>query len=133
MTTTQQCFWAGVDLFTVATCKVEKFGAEISVKGQWIITGTTYHLSPSLTASECVSDHGKATCREIGGQCITERDGYYLVSGLCITFGLIFFVAVIIPTARKLQGERIFSFKFLPWLIFHLPPALPVAEWRVKM
>ena len=28
------------------------------------------------SASECVSDAGKAQCHELGGQCHTERDGY---------------------------------------------------------
>ena len=39
----------------------------------------------------------------MGGQCIIERDGYYWISGVCVTFGLIFLVGFIIPTARKLQ------------------------------
>jgi hypothetical protein len=53
---------------------------------------------------ECVSEQGKHVCKELGGRCHVERDGYYLVSGICVTFGLIFLVAFIMPTARKLQG-----------------------------
>jgi MFS transporter, PAT family, solute carrier family 33 (acetyl-CoA transportor), member 1 len=98
---------AGVDLFTVATCNVESMGPGVSVKGRWLLCANRTHAQTTLlVASECVSEHGKATCKAIGGQCITERDGYYLVTGLCMAFGLCFFVAIIIPTARKLQGER---------------------------
>jgi len=37
--------------------------------------------------------------------CVTETDGYYLVCGVCLAFGVIFLVAFILPTARKLQRE----------------------------
>ncbi|KAF9015444.1 acetyl-coenzyme A transporter 1 [Cyathus striatus] len=87
----------GVDLFSVATCKVSGAGLEVAVK-----------------AAECVSDHGKAICKDIGGTCVTEQDGYYIVSAICMTFGIIFLIAFIVPTARKLQ-------------------ALPTSVWRVKM
>ncbi|KAF8898334.1 acetyl-coenzyme A transporter 1 [Infundibulicybe gibba] len=87
----------GVDLFSVATCKVADAGVDIR-----------------LQATECVSEHGKALCEKIDGECITEHDGYYIVSALCMMFGLIFLLAFIIPTARKLQ-------------------ALPTSVWRVKM
>ncbi|KAF5356065.1 hypothetical protein D9756_004015 [Leucocoprinus leucothites] len=76
----------GVDLFSVATCHVTESGVELAVQ-----------------ASECVSEHGKALCKDINGECITETDGYYVVSAICMLFGLVFLVAFIIPTARKLQ------------------------------
>uniref|UniRef100_A0A8H7YB05 MFS general substrate transporter n=1 Tax=Psilocybe cubensis TaxID=181762 RepID=A0A8H7YB05_PSICU len=85
----------GIDIFSVATCKVPQ--VEIDVK-----------------ATECVSDHGKAACKGIGGTCVEETDGYYMVSAICLLFGVIFLVAFIIPTARKLQK-------------------LPISVWRVKM
>jgi hypothetical protein len=59
----------------------------------------------SKPAIECVSEHGKDVCSEIGGKCITERDGYYYVSAICMSFGVLFLVFYIIPTARKLQGR----------------------------
>jgi Acetyl-coenzyme A transporter 1 len=62
-----------------------------------------------LLAFECVSEHGKTLCKSMGGQCIIERDGYYWISGVCVTFGLIFLVGFIIPTARKLQGRRFYE------------------------
>ncbi|KAI0294849.1 acetyl-coenzyme A transporter 1-domain-containing protein [Multifurca ochricompacta] len=84
-----------VDLFSIATCEVNEAGSSLTVK-----------------AAECVSEQGKARCSEIGGTCITERDGYYITTGLCLGLGVITLVAFIIPTARKLQ-------------------ALPVAKWRI--
>lgn len=87
----------GVDLFSVATCHVTESGVELAVQ-----------------ASECVSEHGKALCKDINGECITETDGYYVVSAICMLFGLVFLVAFIIPTARKLQ-------------------ALPTSIWRIKL
>ncbi|KAF8634402.1 hypothetical protein AX15_000854 [Amanita polypyramis BW_CC] len=87
----------GVDLFSEATCHVSEHLGELTIK-----------------ATECVSDHGKARCHEVGGMCVTERDGYYVVSGICMAFGVVFLLGYIIPTARKLQ-------------------TLPTSVWRVKM
>jgi len=85
----------GVDLFSIATCKVSNAAAIVP-------------------ATECVSDHGKAHCKDIKGICVSERDGYYIVSAICLAFGVIFLVTFIIPTARKLQR-------------------LPTSVWRIKM
>ncbi|KII94436.1 hypothetical protein PLICRDRAFT_88660 [Plicaturopsis crispa FD-325 SS-3] len=87
----------GVDLFTVATCKVKDAGSELAFK-----------------ATECVSEHGKDMCKQINGDCVTERDGYYIVSGVCMTFGVLFLLFYTIPMARKLQ-------------------ALPISRWRVTV
>ncbi|OBZ78994.1 hypothetical protein A0H81_00307 [Grifola frondosa] len=82
----------GVDLFSVATCNIKEVGQELSVK-----------------ASECVSEHGKAACTELGGECITEQDGYYIVSAICLGFGLLSVLFFLIPTARKLQAVPSFA------------------------
>ncbi|KAJ6519370.1 acetyl-coenzyme A transporter 1-domain-containing protein [Mycena sanguinolenta] len=87
----------GVDMLSVATCHAKEGASELVLK-----------------VSECVSEEGKAACTEAGGECITETDGYYMVSVLCMLFGVAFLVAFIMPTARKLQ-------------------ALPTSAWRVKM
>ncbi|KIK07384.1 hypothetical protein K443DRAFT_182209 [Laccaria amethystina LaAM-08-1] len=87
----------GVDLFSVAICRVPDAGMDVKVQ-----------------ATECVSDHGKQLCHEINGICTTEQDGYYIVSAICMAFGVVFLLAFILPTARKLQ-------------------ALPTSVWRVKM
>lgn len=82
----------GVDFFSVATCNI---GQDLSVK-----------------AAECVSDHGKASCTELGGECVTERDGYYIVSSICLGLGVLSVIFYMIPTARRLQ-------------------AIPPSKWRV--
>ena len=81
----------GIDFFTIATCDVPegKLGG-----GQL-----------TMAAPDCVSDEGKASCTELGGTCHIGRDGYYPVSAICIGFAVIFLVAYIIPTARRLQGK----------------------------
>ncbi|KAI0761684.1 MFS general substrate transporter [Trametes elegans] len=83
----------GVDLFSVATCQLKDNDL-------------------SLKAHECVSEHGKSACAELGGECVTERDGYYIVSAVCLGFGVLSVMFFLIPTARKLQ-------------------AVPVSKWRI--
>jgi len=85
----------GIDLFTVASCKLPQ--ASVDIK-----------------ATECFSDHGKALCKNLDGVCVMQTDGYYVVTAICLGFGMIFLVAFIIPAARKLQ-------------------ALPTTVWRIKM
>ncbi|PSS37197.1 hypothetical protein PHLCEN_2v968 [Hermanssonia centrifuga] len=74
----------GVDFFTVATCQIQEQGLEVK-------------------AAECVSDHGKIACENLGGECVTERDGYYIVSAVCLGIGVLSVIFHMIPTARKLQ------------------------------
>jgi hypothetical protein len=54
-------------------------------------------------AGECVTEHGKALCRELGGQCVTSAEGYYPVSAACIALGLAVFVAYVRPQCRRLE------------------------------
>ncbi|TFL03674.1 MFS general substrate transporter [Pterulicium gracile] len=87
----------GVDMFTVATCRVKEAGEELIV-----------------SASECSSDHGRAQCADIGGECVTETDGFYAVSAICVILGAIALFTYIIPKSRALQ-------------------ALPTSRWHVKI
>ncbi|GAA5998892.1 uncharacterized protein JCM10292_005777 [Rhodotorula paludigena] len=86
----------GIDAFSVAVCHVKDENLDLVVASR-----------------ECVSDHGKAACADLGGECLTERDGYYYVSALCILAGACVLVAFVQPVARRLQ-------------------ALPAQAWRVK-
>jgi PAT family acetyl-CoA transporter-like MFS transporter 1 len=43
-------------------------------------------------------------CTAAAGTCVMQRDGYYITTGICLAVGLLFFVAYIIPTAKRLQG-----------------------------
>lgn len=81
---------AGVDAFTVATCHVT--------------SSTTKGSTLAAAGAECVSDAGKALCTESGGTCVIERDGYYIMSSICVGLGVILLVTFILPTAKMLQG-----------------------------
>jgi hypothetical protein len=68
-------------------------------------TSLTNHIALlSTPASECVSDAGKAHCADLGGQCHTERDGYYITSAIAVSTGLLLLFVYVIPTAKRLQG-----------------------------
>jgi len=43
-------------------------------------------------------------CTAAAGTCVMERDGYFITTGICLVVGLLFFVAYIMPTAKRLQG-----------------------------
>lgn len=96
-----------MDLFTIATCKIPEAKGEILVKGTNITR--SYRACSVLTrllAKECVSEAGKHHCKAIGGTCHIERDGYYIVTNACMIFGVLFLIAFITPSARKLQGKH---------------------------
>ncbi|GAA5831391.1 hypothetical protein JCM5353_007153, partial [Sporobolomyces roseus] len=77
----------GIDGFSVAVCHVKDANMDLLVASR-----------------ECVSDHGKAACADLGGVCRTERDGYYWVSTLCIATGAMILLFFVQPAARKLQS-----------------------------
>ncbi|CAG8583490.1 13372_t:CDS:10, partial [Acaulospora colombiana] len=77
----------GVDFFSISHCEAKDEASKLLVK-----------------ATECVSEVGKKTCKKAGGTCVIERDGYYVVSLICIAVGLTLWIAFVRPTAMKLQG-----------------------------
>lgn len=79
----------GVDAFTSATCLL---------KDELLAT-------VDVAARECVSEHGKALCVELGGTCKTTRDGYYWISSVCIALGGIVLYLYVQPAGLRLQGE----------------------------
>ena len=83
---------------------------------------------------ECVSDHGKAACADLGGVCRTERDGYYWVSTLCIATGAMVLLFFVQPAARKLQctplSHSLGAFEEADDRLFCYA-ALPNSAWRV--
>ena len=99
----------GVDLFSVATCDIKGMGQELTVQGKLTLPSRSFSPThgTALAALECVSEHGKQSCKDLGGECVTERDGYYIVSGVCLGLGLISIIFHMIPTARKLQGASL--------------------------
>ena len=106
-----------VDGFSSSFCKVHESNEDILVQ-----------------AYECSSEHEKAICKDLGGECLVERDGYFVTSTLCVLIGSIILVTYIYPTARKLQSKlyhirAIMNFNFNK-LIFFLE--LPLSAWRIK-
>jgi hypothetical protein len=80
---------------------------------------------------------GKKHCKAIGGACHIDRDGYYIVTNACMAFGVLFLVAFIWPSARKLQGEHPERKPIPPQVVDQLsdgvsPTALPTSAWRLK-
>ena len=109
--------FSGVDSLTKATCHVKaESGADIMIK-----------------AHECVSEHGKAACAELGGVCETERDGYFATSSICLLIGAILLITFIQPTARKLQGESALGEVYRRMRLMRINTALPQSAWRVKL
>lgn len=102
----------GVDLFSVATCRVPDAGMDVKVQGMTCYLSRSDAYVFDIAATECVSDHGKQLCHEINGICTTEQDGYYIVSAICMAFGVVILLAFILPTARKLQGQFSVLFKW---------------------
>ena len=71
---------------------------------------------PQLThalAQECVSEQGKSLCESMNGHCVTEQDGYYYVSAICIALGVLTLILYIIPTAKRLEGKPLHWFPIL--------------------
>jgi hypothetical protein len=66
---------------------------------------------------ECVSEVGKHECKTISGKCLEERDGYYVVSTICIVVGVTLWLAFVRPTALKLQCGLKYSSVHRPTLI----------------
>ena len=62
---------------------------------------------------------------------MTDRDGYYLVSGSCIILGAIILLFIIKPTTQKLHG-KLFHIKSLSDTLTYFE-ALPSNAWRVKL
>ncbi|KAF7290796.1 hypothetical protein MIND_01320600 [Mycena indigotica] len=86
-----------IDLFTVATCQIEDDSTYIGE-----------------VATECSTQLGKKMCADVEGVCLVTRDGYYVVTTLCMVFGVLFLLFYTIPTARRLQS-------------------LSISSWRVKL
>lgn len=60
---------------------------------------------------------------------MTERDGYYTVSAICLVLGLLSVVFYMIPTARKLQG-KVSTYSIL-FMLNNCVSAIPPSRWRV--
>lgn len=71
----------------------------------WYVSLWCWSCADAAAVGECVSEHGKAHCGQVLGECVLQRDGYYPMSILCIATGAALLFTFIIPTTRKLQCE----------------------------
>lgn len=97
-----------VDMLTVATCSVSSSTT----------TSLRSKLSLSSSASglgECVTEHGKNLCAQAGGECVMQRDGYYIMSAVCVTLGAGLLVVFILPMVKRLAGKSPFFFMDIPF------------------
>lgn len=87
---------------------------------------------PSVLNNNCVNDPGRHLCNELGGHCIIQRDGYYIMSVVCVALGAFSLIYYILPTVKRLQGEfRDFNLWCAQVLMYR--SALPMSAWRVKI
>lgn len=115
----------------MATCRV-KDGADLILEGELRYHSRISHLTNVyFAASECVTESGKKACEEIGGDCVTERDGYYYVSSICVAIGVVSLVVYIIPTARRLQCK--WSILLHISSITYMSVALHASKWKVNL
>lgn len=127
---------AGVDAFSEAVCVIKDVNVDLTIASESDDFRCNLRAISRLTCSkgrECVSDHGKAACADLGGQCLTTRDGYYWISSICIILGAILLVTFIQPAARRLQSE--FRLTFLAeegeLIRFVSCAGLPKSAWKV--
>ncbi|CAG8510489.1 16414_t:CDS:10 [Acaulospora morrowiae] len=51
----------------------------------------------------CVTEYDKSTCKDLGGTCVVNRDGYYITSIICVTTGTLCLFGFILPQIKNLQ------------------------------
>lgn len=90
-----------VDMLTVATCSPP------SSSTSWGSKLSLAFSSSTSDVGECVTEHGKNLCAQAGGECIMQRDGYYIMSAVCVTLGAGLLVVFILPMIRRLAGESL--------------------------
>ncbi|KAI8918592.1 acetyl-coenzyme A transporter 1-domain-containing protein [Powellomyces hirtus] len=52
----------------------------------------------------CSTDAEKAACKDIGGKCIIDTDGYYVVGAACVVVGLASLLLFVRPLVARLHG-----------------------------
>ncbi|KAJ3183393.1 hypothetical protein HDU87_006712 [Geranomyces variabilis] len=61
--------------------------------------------SPSWSVdASCSTDAQKATCKDLGGSCVTDTDGYYVVSSLCLILGVATLALFVHPMVTRLHA-----------------------------
>lgn len=95
----------GIDFFSQSACHIpDEESKDFAIRGESRESDTIPANIPPI-AAECISDHGKAICADLGGECVTERDGYYIMSAVCVALGVAILLLYIRPTAKRLQSK----------------------------
>lgn len=68
--------------------------------------------SSSILVFSCATEPGMSLCQDLDGQCVTQRDGYYYVSSMCVLVGSMLLVLYIAPTIRHLECESCILFEW---------------------
>ena len=76
-----------VDYFTDATCSVPDVND---------------------TVLNCIGEQEKALCKDNGGICIIEQDGYYVVSIICVILGALTLFGFVKPHVKNLQSKFVY-------------------------
>ncbi|KAI8367620.1 acetyl-coenzyme A transporter 1-domain-containing protein [Radiomyces spectabilis] len=81
-----------VDYFTVGTCSMP---------------------NEQQNAFSCISEEGKSLCKELGGTCMVQQDGYYIVGTVSVALGLAMLLFYIRPTVQRLEtiSKRLWRLK----------------------
>jgi len=86
-----------VDYFTSATCTP--------------LQKPTASVPDLFDPFSCALEQEKHRCKDLDGQCLVHRDGFYITNMVCVIVGVVSFWAYIQPTANRLS-------------------ALPLKAWR---
>ncbi|KAG0168541.1 hypothetical protein DFQ30_004613 [Apophysomyces sp. BC1015] len=71
-----------VDYFTISSCSVaDQNGQDFS----------------------CVSEEGKAQCKELEGVCVMQQDGYYFAGTVCVVLGVVMMLVYVKPVVKNLE------------------------------
>ncbi|BFZ64539.1 hypothetical protein YB2330_005686 [Saitoella coloradoensis] len=73
----------GIDYFTVASC---------------VVGGV-----PTAIAHSATSQLAKDECKELGGSVVVDRDGYYVMSSVCVALGALVFFGWTRPAVKRLE------------------------------
>jgi hypothetical protein len=66
------------------------------------------------SAFSCALEPEKNRCINGGGNCIIDRDGYYITNIICVLIGTVTFVWFIKPAAAKLQSLPLRAWRLVP-------------------
>ncbi|KAJ1567152.1 hypothetical protein HK096_010802 [Nowakowskiella sp. JEL0078] len=102
---------AKIDIDQSVEATMNKIASEVSKSQSSTILPIKFSSAPIQSRSEeiqnpfrCTDEHTKKLCASLSGSCIVAQDGYYLVSILSITLGVLTLLFIILPGVRFLEN-----------------------------